>query len=333
MFFVSVQTFTESGISYKVISYGKVEVSDATSVTGDIVLPATLQHNGTDYNVTAIGDGAFAFNHALTSIQIPSGVTRIGERAFQGTEGLTMIQLPATLNELGLSAFNGSFIERIAIPTGFNKIEDGAFSYSSIKALNLPETVKSIERFAYYHAKDLTLADIPEGVTIIKDFAFTSCYNLRILIIPSTVTQIGQEAFRFCNGLEEIYIVSPTPNIILYGNSFDGVDFNKTTLYVPIGSKSAYGKADTWKNFKNIVGSNKVPTSTLDIENKLPKISKSGNSIVIEGDLNGRNITVYDIKGSILYNNNATGNNVSIPLANGNVYIVKIENIIHKVAL
>lgn len=58
-----------------------------TRATGNrvfYVLPETVKHDGKTYDVTAIGEGAFAGNTALTTVYFAKNITTIGEGAFRG---------------------------------------------------------------------------------------------------------------------------------------------------------------------------------------------------------------------------------------------------------
>lgn len=59
-------------------------ITRATGNRAFYVLPETVEHNGEDYKVTAIGDGAFAGNTALTTVYFAKNITTIGEGAFRG---------------------------------------------------------------------------------------------------------------------------------------------------------------------------------------------------------------------------------------------------------
>lgn len=59
-------------------------ITRATGNRAFYVLPETVEHNGKDYKVTAIGDGAFAGNTALTTVYFAKNITTIGEGAFRG---------------------------------------------------------------------------------------------------------------------------------------------------------------------------------------------------------------------------------------------------------
>ena len=59
-------------------------ITRATGNRAFYVLPETVEHNGEDYKVTAIGDGAFEGNTALTTVYFAKNITTIGEGAFRG---------------------------------------------------------------------------------------------------------------------------------------------------------------------------------------------------------------------------------------------------------
>ena len=59
-------------------------ITRATGNRAFYVLPETVKHDGKDYDVTAIGDGAFAGNTALTTVYFAKNITTIGEGAFRG---------------------------------------------------------------------------------------------------------------------------------------------------------------------------------------------------------------------------------------------------------
>lgn len=59
--------------------------------SGSVVIPSTITLNGATYNVTSIGEFAFAHCTDLTHVTIPSSITTIGEYAFAHCTGLTQI--------------------------------------------------------------------------------------------------------------------------------------------------------------------------------------------------------------------------------------------------
>ena len=62
----------------------KVNMEDAASLNGELVIPTNYSDGVNSYQVTALGDKAFADCTGLTSVTIPSSVKAIGDKAFAG---------------------------------------------------------------------------------------------------------------------------------------------------------------------------------------------------------------------------------------------------------
>lgn len=97
--------FQSGNVYYNITGENRVEVTYATdqygSYTGDVSLPAQVTHNGTAYQVTAIGQKAFFGSKSVTNVRIPASVTLIGEEAFKQCESLATAYMaePAELEE------------------------------------------------------------------------------------------------------------------------------------------------------------------------------------------------------------------------------------------
>ena len=113
-------SFYIDGLGYTVGS-GKATVvnTDATSLKADVVLPATIEHNGKTYAVSAVGTKAFAnVKRKLHSVVISDNVTTIGDNAFAGCTKLQYVQMPKSLTTIGTGAFNGcSVLPYVVIPS------------------------------------------------------------------------------------------------------------------------------------------------------------------------------------------------------------------------
>ena len=68
-----------------------VSISDDKDASGSVSISETVTHNGVEYKVTEIGEGAFQNNTGLTEVSIPASVTSIGENAFAGCTNLKSI--------------------------------------------------------------------------------------------------------------------------------------------------------------------------------------------------------------------------------------------------
>ena len=101
-------TFEQGGIYY--FTSGNMAVvtfkdTDYDSYSGHVTVPASVTHNGTTYQVTAVGNSAFKECYELTAVDLPSTITSIGNYAFENCEGLTNLNMPSSLTSIGQSAF------------------------------------------------------------------------------------------------------------------------------------------------------------------------------------------------------------------------------------
>ena len=63
--------------------------------SGELFIPKTITHNGTIYNVTAIGESAFKHCSKLVSVSLPITITELGKQAFFGCKGIITIRCDA----------------------------------------------------------------------------------------------------------------------------------------------------------------------------------------------------------------------------------------------
>lgn len=101
---------------------------------------------------------------------------------------------------------------------------------------------------------NLKSVTLPKNLEKIYYRVFYNCKSLTSITIPERVNTIGESCFYGCSALKEVTVENPDPSTISLGNNpFGGVSLSQCTLYVPFGSKDAYSKANSWKNFGNIV--------------------------------------------------------------------------------
>ena len=183
-------------------------INAAKSISGNAVIPGTIEVGGQKYKVTSIGDYAFFYCSRLTEITIPEGVASIGDRAFVFCASLTQITIPESVASIGDYAFSEcTRLTEVAIPEGVTSIGDSAFeSCHSLKEITIPKGVTSIGDYAFAFCIGLTQITIPESVASIGDYAFTDCSNLKEITIPEDVISIGNGVFAYCEGLTEVYM-------------------------------------------------------------------------------------------------------------------------------
>ena len=91
--------FEVDGIYYHKTSSNTVEVTYGDSIqyySGDITIPNTINYEGVEYTVTAIGDSAFYRNYDLNTVIIPETVESIGNFAFKRCRWLSKVTCLAT---------------------------------------------------------------------------------------------------------------------------------------------------------------------------------------------------------------------------------------------
>ena len=159
------------GINYELVA----ETRQATVVSKsdnnhsvNIVIPASVEHDGIVYSVTGIGRNAFATDSVMTSVTIPGSVTYIEESAFSGCSALTSVHI------LDIAAWcNISFVSYDSNPLWYAK--HLYIKGKEVKDLVIPNSVTSIRDYTFLGCSGLTSVVIPNSVTSIEDYAFYGC--------------------------------------------------------------------------------------------------------------------------------------------------------------
>ena len=204
--------FTEAYVTY--------DKYHQQNYSGNVVIPATVTHNGKTYPVTAINRDAFygcsrlesvtfgsnivrvytsAFTKCtgLTSITIPANVKNIYDHCFEGCAGLTSITIPDNVEYIGDSCFADCYnLASITIPDNIMQLGNGAFDgtpwYDS-----QPEGIVYIGNIAYRYKGTLAPHSdivIKEGTVGIASKAFSKL-NYKSVTIPKSLRFVGADAF------------------------------------------------------------------------------------------------------------------------------------------
>ena len=303
--------------------------SSVTSISSDAFNECTgLKSINIPSSVTSIGVYAFYGCSGLTSITIPLSVTSIGDDAFAICTGLTSITIPSSIKSIGFEVFlSCSGLTSITIPSSVTSISYEAFNgCTGLTTITIPSSVSSIGESAFGDCTGLkSIIIIPSFVTYISDYAFEYCTGLTSITIPSSVISIGNGVFDGCTGLTSIYSNSTLPiNLSSSIDVFSMVNKITCTLYVPVGSKSAYQAANQWKDFTNIVETTTaVPTITNASINLYPNPIKE--SFQISGLEGMGTMTLLDLNGKTILTKQVIGNeSISVGTLPKGLYILKI---------
>ena len=184
-------SFEVDGIYYNYLDDNNVEVtlkgSDyySSAYFGEVSIPETVTHNGTNYSVTSIGNYAFHYCRSLTSITIPNSVTSIGESAFYSCSSLTSITIPNSVTSIGERAFDGCSSLTKTDYTG------DVASWCKIKFGGCYANPIYYSHNFYINGKEITELVIPDSVTSIGEWAFNGCSSLRYVTCLGTTPPQG----------------------------------------------------------------------------------------------------------------------------------------------
>ncbi len=229
--------FVANGFFYNKLEDGSVEItcyqtSDLLPrpvYVGDITIPSMVEYEGTTYQVTGIGAGAFSLCEGLTSVVIGNNITYIGSGAFSSCTKLATINIPNSVVSIGDKAFYScSGLTSISIGNGVTSIGENALYMT----LNNLESITVAEGNPKYIGQGNCLIEkatktlilgcknsiIPtdESVTSIGTQAFANCGNLTEMTIPNNITSIDSDAFANCTGITAIDFGSGLTSISTY---------------------------------------------------------------------------------------------------------------------
>ncbi len=250
------QTFTVDKTTYKVTGNGEVSITSGDKDATTLTVPSSVSYEGTNYTVTAIGEGAYQWSKAQV-VNIPGSIKDVGDRAFYygsvltltigdgverigvyafGSSKCTSLDFPGSVKRIEANAFFGSSfsptLESLTFHDGLEYIGASAFYGNKVKRLEIPGTVKQIGKTAFLYSRELETLILHDGLEIIGDGAFNNAEKrntmLKTVNFPSTLKEIGQEAF--LKMPLEGTLTLPSSLEKLGGSAFAGTKINKIAL-------------------------------------------------------------------------------------------------------
>lgn len=231
-------------------------------------------------SVNCIPDNAFNGASELTTITFPENLDSIGKNAFKGCNITGPLNIPSKVSYIGSNAFEDcEAVTSITLPKNLRVIGNSTFKGCKlITSLILPSSLSEIGDSAFYNCSKLQSITIPNSVRHIGEFAFIDCVNAKTITLPSSADlSIGKRAFFNNFYTTAIYSPSPVPPAIDFV-TFYPEDKSLCTVYVPVGSATAYKGADGWKDY-NIVEKNSETCEAPKITLEGGKIRFSSNTL------------------------------------------------------
>ena len=176
-------TFEEEGASYEKQDDGTVRFTEQENSTGEnYEVPETVTHDGVEYQVTSIAEGAFKDNVNLKELSIPESIVSIGDDALAGCTNLEKINLysdkPISIDQADASSvFSGVDTENciLYVPAGTAEAyrqAEGWKVFKNIVEMEDPDDINEInaddDTYQIYSLDGKQVEALQKGVNIIK---------------------------------------------------------------------------------------------------------------------------------------------------------------------
>ena len=208
--------FTYQNLQYVITSSttAKVVGHVLASPSGSYEIYGTVTNEGTTYQVTEIGEGAFENCSQITSITIEENVRTIGEDAFSGCSAMARLTIPNTVTNIGSCAFGYC---------------------TSLTEVVIPNSVTYVAGLVFYNCSALTSVDLGENCRF-NDSGGWSVNIFKGCISLTDITCRSVEAWEFDEPM------------------FEESTYTTATLHVPTSSVAAYMATNYWNKFTYVEG-------------------------------------------------------------------------------
>ncbi len=253
---------TIDGIKYFLKNGEASVMQQETSLSGAVVIPASVTYNGTEYPITSLGNKVFYDCRDLTSVDLPSSITSLGEYCFYNCDGLTSIDLPSSITSLGGHCFDDcDGLTSVDLPNGITTLRIDCFARcDALTSVKWPSSITTLEQGVFYNCTSLTSMTLPNGITSLGMGVFEHCSALTSITLPNSVESLGVKCFYNCNGLTSIDL--PSSLTSLGANCFYGCS-NLASIDLPssitsLGSSCFYGCSNLysvtchWESFDGV---------------------------------------------------------------------------------
>jgi len=257
----SAHDFEVDGIYYNIsgnqatVTYQGTTHYEYEEYSGDVTIPSSVNYNGKNYTVTAIGKDAFRNCTELTNVTMPNSMTSIGSYAFYNRTKLASVTIPNSVTSIDSNAFRFcKGLTSATIGDAVRTIGDEAFfGCNNLVNVTIGTSVTSIGSSAFEGCSQMSSVNIPNTVTNINNRAFYGCRRLETITIPKSVTTIGDEAFSNCLDLIDVYSYILDPSQVTTGSNLffltSSSDYAERTLHVPLTTLDSFQNSTDWSPY------------------------------------------------------------------------------------
>ena len=180
------QRVVVDGVFYDIIDDKSVIVTSsngAPDYEGELTIPAVVNIEGTNYNVTGIRPTTFIgrYDEEVKVTKSPN---------------LTGLTIEAQMDDLPADVFSGLKGLQTLTIKNVKTIDDGLFhDMPNLTTLTLGVGVEKIGARAFMNCEKLQAITLPEGITSIADSAFLGCKSLYHINFPEGLKTIGRQSF------------------------------------------------------------------------------------------------------------------------------------------
>lgn len=226
-------TFTIDGLLYTVLTENPNTVSVKApeysfDISGDLVIPASVTNNDTEYTVTTLPTNAIGYCLNLTTVALPASITTIINGPFYRCHNLTEILVDeANPNFVSVDGvlYNKDMTKLVSCPEG----KTGDFI--------IPQSVTELQVSALNGCSNLTSITLPDGLKTIGSNALYLCSGISSISITANVASASTAFLGRCNSLQEIIVEHGNENYKVVDNMLYNSDMT-TLLMAPVGSNT-----------------------------------------------------------------------------------------------
>ena len=175
---------------------------DKVYFKANVTIPAKVEYEGREYNVTNIAGDAFFKSQKLETLTIEALIVNCLNIGCYYCAGLKNVYFPSSMELLG-GFYNCPNLEELNLPENLKIIDDFSFQWCHIRRIVFPEGMKWINRgsFEYSSIDEIEF----KGVEYFFDYSFSQMMSIpKVIKFPSTLVGIAYDAFSG-NEFEEIW--------------------------------------------------------------------------------------------------------------------------------